>query len=238
MYYISTYQDGFFIKETTLRKNVCILTLEDRDEEYVKCHNESVTNYCNKHGYTYIFQKKYNSNLPIYWHKLLFVRDHLSEYDYVMWLDSDTIIYDDNIRLEVLLNDKHIYLGSTYPGTIFSEYNAGIFIIRNSPEGHSFINDCLENYLSNKDCMKNGRHVLKGKWAGICYEQGVMNYMARFIWKHKNNTRSIPYNIFMSNNIIEESGFILHLCGEGQVKIPKVYKRLMNKNDNKNNKNI
>lgn len=255
-YYIMIYQNRFRLNNTNQIKNIAILTLEDRDEEYIKCHNNSVNNYCNKHGYKYIFQEKYPSDLPVYWHKLLFVKDHLIYYDYILWLDSDTIICNDNIRLESLLlnemnemsgtnersginemnetDQKHkmsvtnIYIGSDYPGGIFQAYCSGVFMIKNSKESINFIDDCINHYLNNDDCKDNDKNILKGKWAGMCYEQGVMNYMIKS--KYKSIVKNIPCNIFMTDPNNEESDFILHLCGKGKSKIPLVYNKIISSN--------
>src|SRR5437870_4483837 len=133
-----SYHNSIFTPLPVFDKKIAILTLEDRDEEYVRCHNTSVTSYCKKHGYDYIFQKnKYPSNLPVYWHKLLFVQEHLPKYDYVLWLDSDTLILDDTIPLEHLIDGTHFYIGTDwYPfieshRSFWKTYNSGIFMVRN-----------------------------------------------------------------------------------------------------------
>lgn len=196
MYYIKTYQDGKFQLKKE-KKKICILTLENREEEY-------------------IFQKNYESELPIYWHKLLFCKEHLPNYDYILWLDSDTIIYNPEIKIESLLNDKHVYIGTDYPyiSSIFCPYNSGIFIIQNSKEGSNYLNDCI----------KDGKYVLSGIWAGMCYEQGVMNHLIQ--WKYKNVTKIIPPHIFTSSDRKEESSFILHLFGKSKKKIPEIYRKI------------
>lgn len=223
--------DEFQFNQYPQKAKIAILTLEDRTAEYIECHHHSVKKYCDKHGYTYIFQPKYDSKLPIYWHKLQFVKDHLKNYDYILWLDSDTIIYNDEIRLESIINGyNHLYIGADYPGHIVNPYCSGIFLIRNSKESFAFIDDCLNNYLNNPACLDiNGNYKLNGGWAGMCYEQGVMNYMLKDKYKHI--VRNIPVNIFTSDYNLDKSNFILHRYGHGKEKLHEIYQRLRSNQD-------
>lgn len=87
------------------KKNIGIITLENRNLEMNKYHNQSLQKYANKHGYDYLFYNDYKNDekeLPIYWKKIQIVLDLLKNhnYDYVMWTDSDVIIKDYDIPIE------------------------------------------------------------------------------------------------------------------------------------------
>jgi hypothetical protein len=102
-----------------------------------------------------------------------------------MWADSDTIIPDSSKSLDQFISE------TGEPDIIMSKYHsilpldnafcAGVFLIKNSDIGKSFINDCLLKIKSKSGCIINGKE--QGFWAGICYEQGVMNMLIREQYK-------------------------------------------------------
>lgn len=86
--------------------------------------------------------------------------------------------------------------------------NAGVFAISNSEIGINFLSECI-NYI-NKDCL-NINGSLKGKWAGICYEQGVMNILIND--KYYPNTTVLTNRIIFNYNVCLNDVFIMHLYG-------------------------
>lgn len=117
------------------------------------------------------------------------------EMDYFIWLDSDTIISHPEIPIEYLLNinqTKSIFIGKDYPCRKIDPYCAGVFIIKNNSIGYQFIIECINIYLSRTKCINDEKYILTGKYAGECYEQGIMNELL--------NTHII--NIYMKLNSI------------------------------------
>lgn len=194
--------------------NKCaIVTFENRKDEYVNLHNQNVINYCKKWNYEYLFYDKCIHN--VYWCKIYLVLDALKsgKYDYVLWMDSDSIIKNPTISLDAIVN--------RYSSDIFvnldngnSVYCSGVFIIKNSPIGISYLEDCIK--LNNKNCLTNN-NKLKGRWAGLCYEQGVMNKL--IFEKYYKNTTCLPKYIVFNEGIDDsmktcnKDTFILHLFG-------------------------
>jgi len=162
---------------------VTIVTLEDRPlTELLALHNRSVQEYADYHGYEYRFRDSFESPLPIYWKKVHWVNQVLEEgtADYVLWLDSDTIIPRPRVPLSAIIAqdpEASIYIGRDWPHMPMHTYNAGVFLIRNSETGRRFIAECLEHITNHAACLVDDKPVLKGAWAGACYEQGVMNQL-------------------------------------------------------------
>lgn len=222
-YYLSYYNNN------PIKAKIAILTLENRDVGYIDIHNKSLLRYCQKHDYDYIFKESYDSDLPIYWHKMLMIRDYLKYYDYVMWLDSDTIICNYDIRIESILNQKYdVYIGRDHPAIVSNIYCAGIFMIKNSDIGRAYINDCIELYLNDDYCKTDGKPSLNGKYAGRCYEQGVINYMSKT--KYRKNTLSMPDRIFRNIALEGDKCFILHFYNPDRSKTSEYFKHLFEKN--------
>jgi hypothetical protein len=160
------------------KNRILIITFDDRKNvEYINLHNKFFTEYAEKYGYEYKFEHIYNENLNTnaYWYKIYLVKYYLDTnlYDYVMWIDSDTIILNNNVNLNDFLNSYSSDLFFCDDNQAIEKINAGIFIIKNSRIGKQYINDCINNFCN--QCIKNGEKKLKGRWAATCYEQGVMN---------------------------------------------------------------
>ena len=130
-----------------------------------------------------------------------------NKYDYVIWLDSDTIIKNFNIDMGNILNmfSSDIYIGSDNNNSIDIS-NAGVFIIKNSDIGINFLNDCI-SYVSDKCINDDGS--LKGNWAASCYEQGVMNIL--IVDKYSNYTTILTNDIIFNYNVCSDDVFIMHL---------------------------
>lgn len=191
---------------------IIITTLETRKIKFLDLHNKSVQYYCDKHGYIYDFRTQYNNSLelPVYWQKLQLVQDLLnSDCDYVLWLDSDSIICHPEIPLEYLISkntDTSIFINKDFPCGINEPYCAGVFMIKNDTVGKAFINDCIETYINNEKCKKDGKLGLNGVYAGECYEQGTMNILLKS--KYKNNMIQVS-NDFIMNTIYPCYGTVI-----------------------------
>jgi hypothetical protein len=191
---------------------IAIITFENRkDIEYINLHNKNLTEYCKKWNYDYLYYDKCIHN--VYWCKIYLVLDALKtgKYDYVMWMDSDTIIKNPLLSLDGIVN--------RYSSDIFvnldngsSAYCSGVFIIKNSMAGKSYLEDCIK--LNNKNCLSETNEII-GSWAGMCYEQGVMNKL--IFEKYYKNTTCLPRYVVLNDAIDEKmticdyDTFIIHL---------------------------
>lgn len=169
---------NLLLKPIDKKNKILIITFDDRPNiTYIKNHNENFKNYADKYGYEYKYEHVYNQNLNTnpYWYKIYLVKYYLDTnlYDYVMWVDSDTMILDDSIDLNLYLNSYSSDLFLCDDNQLIEKINAGIFIIKNSKIGKQYLNDCINNFCV--DCIKQGEKKLKGRWAATCYEQGIMN---------------------------------------------------------------
>jgi hypothetical protein len=178
-------------------------------------HNKNIQEYCNLHNYTYIFKNSYENklNLPIYWKKIQLVKDLIenNNFEYVIWMDSDTLIIDKSLKIEDILYNKYsIYMGKDMNSKF--NLNAGVFIIKNDDIGVSFLNECINVYVNRDSCKdKFGNYALNGEWSKDCYEQGVMNELIKT--KYFNNFKLLDNHIVLNTFIPNTTCFILHLFG-------------------------
>lgn len=200
--------------ETIVKYKILFLTFDNRNNEnFVKIHNENIKSYCDKYNYEYKYYSECNKN--IYWCKIYLMLDELktNKYDYIIWLDSDTIINNFNIDINTIVNmytdDIFISYQNDFNWYTNKTLNAGIFIIKNSLIGIQFLEDCI-NTFENKKCL-NEDNSLKGIYAAMCYEQGIMNNL--IFKKYYNNTAILGNDIFYNGNKCNKKSFILHYCG-------------------------
>jgi hypothetical protein len=212
----------FFVRDkekfTNKPVKLAVLTYESRNlPKLLQLHNQNMRQYCAKYNYDYIFTNKYDNQLqlPVYWKKLQLVKDLLSNryYDYVLWMDTDAFFLDLNKKIESIINlspTSSIFIGKDYGEETFC---SGVFIIKNNQIGRTFIDDCITHYINSPSCKRNGKYSLEGQWAGMCYEQGVMNF--------KINTNYKDHTYIFSENIVYNadqeppfSSFIIHIFGD------------------------
>lgn len=196
------------------KNKILFITFDNRNAEYIVMHNNNLDSYANKYDYSYKFLTKCQYN--VYWCKIQFVLDELlsNNYDYVIWLDSDTIIKDSTIDIGDVLNrySSDIFVGSDNI-TKSDLINAGIFIIKNSESGIEFLRDCIRNVK--KTCF-NDNGTLKGLWAATCYEQGQMNLLIAD--KYYDKTTVLPNDILLNYNMCTEDTFLMHLYASSDQK--------------------
>ncbi|AYV77981.1 MAG: putative glycosyltransferase [Edafosvirus sp.] len=199
--------NNLITKPINKKNKILIITFDNRPTlEYVIEHNKNLSQYSQKWKYEYIFYDKCSYN--IYWCKIYMVLDALesNKYDYVMWMDSDTIIKNMNTSLDSIVNNysSDIFVGTDLNYPII---NAGVFIIKNTLIGKNFLKDCIA-YL-NPTCV-NADKTLNGLWALTCYEQGNMNILIKL--KYSQHTTILPTNLIYNHDECNENVFIMHLC--------------------------
>jgi hypothetical protein len=160
--------------------------------------------------------------------------------DYVVWLDSDAVIANMDIPFEYIIskcNYKDIIISHDDSFKLLLQIlSAGAFFIKNNEVGRSFINDCIHFIEQSSDCIVDAKE--QGLWAGICYEQGVMNYLIKTIKKYRKNvyvtSKSIIYNTgYYFNNYNLDFGkyYILHLAGKGNTERAECFKEILSYNN-------
>jgi hypothetical protein len=193
---------------------IALVTLETRPSNMLNMHNKNIKKYADKHGYTYIYLNDYKNDLklPIYWKKLQLLKELMenTNYDYIVWLDSDTIIIEDDIRLESIIDKtrKGIFIGYDKYNNL--NLNAGVFILRNDNKTLRFIEQCINTYLNREKCKnEQGEYVLNGEWSKDCYEQGIMNEL--LFKDYKKELKVLKPYVVTNDSKPEKRCFILHL---------------------------
>jgi hypothetical protein len=207
------------------RRAVEILTLETRrDLRVLHAHDRSLRDYAARHGYVYASTGAFDPPGPVltvYMRKLQFMLAALerSTAEFVMWMDSDTMVSHPSVALEEALElapAACVYIGIDIKASLADligmyTYNAGVFILRRCEVSRAFLRDCIAQYMANPACVKDGTYVSSGPWAGECYEQGVMNAQLR--GAYRDVVCQLPVAFAASSWLVLPGAVIMHAHG-------------------------
>lgn len=93
--------------QTGKEKKIAIVTLYDKKyEEFAKYSIPNKIQYANKHKYDLIyFNGSLDTTRPPQWSKIKAVQNIINEYDWVWWIDVDSLIMNHEVTLESIIDD-------------------------------------------------------------------------------------------------------------------------------------
>jgi hypothetical protein len=89
--------------------NIAVISIQT-PEIYCYSKYTSVINksYCDKYRYEYI---QYNHSLdttrPIPWSKIIAIKKHIEDFDWIYWIDADAIFFNHDLKIEDHINDQY-----------------------------------------------------------------------------------------------------------------------------------
>lgn len=233
--------------KTTEKTKLKILIIQDgaydKYPEYIKYTKLINKAYCEKWGYEYKFIEHKLDEMPPYWLKVYDINEYIQKniYDYVGYLDCDAIFYDFDYSIEDVLSfihertDKYfdVYIGQD--PSFFTVLNTGVFLFKKTDFSkklvESWLNACMnsEKQLTNR-CnnwsFNNKKWTCKNcDWAGINYEQGVLNQLYEL---YPENIALLEES-FLSNLHIKRDSYILHAMDKSSSTRLDIFKDLYEK---------
>lgn len=109
--------------------------------------------YCEKHGYKFRMCRENNHPIPTF-NKILTVQQ--SGADWILWLDSDCLIFRDDFRVEDLCLSHDLSIAQDSNGAC-----AGAFLLRNCEWSQSLLSAWLFLGPMPTDCRKGDQDTLK-----------------------------------------------------------------------------
>ena len=80
---------------------LCSLVLGDAYKKRMEPCTQSQSEYAEKHGYTRITDETvYDAIRPYSWYKIKITKKYLKDYDYLVWIDADVMITNQDRRIE------------------------------------------------------------------------------------------------------------------------------------------
>jgi hypothetical protein len=116
--------------------------------DYAQHSIKNLTNYANKHNYTLIiYDQLLSPNVSPCWNKVLAILGNLKNYDYVMWIDADAIIYNQDVPITKFTNENNSKeLLICYDCAKESEcINSGVMIVKNTDWAYNLFKKTWES---------------------------------------------------------------------------------------------
>lgn len=135
-----------YVWKPKIKIAVCSLTVGEEYKKITKYGRKTKILYCQKHGYDFFDEETdVDYNRPLAWSKINIIKKHLLDYDYIIWIDGDTFIMNDNIKLEEIISDytnnKDITVArdiSVIENRVL--INTGVMLIKNTEWVMKFLN--------------------------------------------------------------------------------------------------
>ena len=87
----------------------------------------TMQSWCERHGYEFVTETKIDEARPASWSKIPLLQKHLDRFDWMLWIDADAIVFDQETRLERYL-DEHADL--IIAADDISTINCGVMAMR------------------------------------------------------------------------------------------------------------
>lgn len=181
--------------------------------------------YAQRMGYDYLFLDKSGVVLPPYWEKVFLVQKYLSDYDFVMWLDTDAVIHGKG-PIPGLDSGADMILCPDPPYWP-SRFNAGVFVVKNTYAGHSIVHHWLKGYNPRSWIHHKGGWKCHGEWAGYDYEQGYFD--KELLDRCRKHLLIHDFRVFQTTTISEiaSNTFVVHFAAERKYGIGDYVRRYL-----------
>lgn len=197
----STYNPG---------KKIAIVSLYTPEiSDFATCSEKSIREYCELQGYTfYIYREKLDADASANWSKAKCLLNHIEDHEHIIWMDSDTLIFNPQKRFEEIISKlsstKKIAacqdIGSN--NTKMSKgsmLNSGVLIFCN----HPYSINILKKWL-NFDGDKSSLYASGGDQEILCE---ILKKSDGFGY----NRKIFPMNEFNTEpRLVDKDTFIIH----------------------------
>jgi predicted O-methyltransferase YrrM len=105
----------------------------DEIADFAHYSEKNIRQYCKKHNYTfYVYRDKIEKNSSPNWSKAGSILNHISDHEYIVWIDSDALIFDKNKKFETIIGKcaKNKYIIACEDIGKNSMLNSGVLIFK------------------------------------------------------------------------------------------------------------
>ena len=184
-------------------KKIAIVSLYTPEiADYAICSEMSVRDYCLKQGYTfYVYREKLQDDASANWSKARAILNHFDDHEDIVWMDSDTVIYNSEKRFEDILDKcsstKKIIACEDVGNN--SMLNSGVLIFRN----HNYTKNIIKKWME-----------FKGDKSSLYASGGDQEILCKILKSSDGfgfNRKIFPMNKFNTDpRMIDDDTFILH----------------------------
>ncbi|KAH9879100.1 hypothetical protein J1614_002535 [Plenodomus biglobosus] len=198
---------------------VAIMTFVTEERSYLHLSLKNKAHYARRHGYDFIMEyESHTDRAVVFWKFNMAERLIKSgKYDWIWWVDFDTIITNTNIKLTDIIDEA--LRNATNPHEVdylfthdCNGFNAGSFLVRGHERSLKFIHDswAIHDQAKQKDInMSEQDSTVK-----LMKEDEVSASRVRVVPQWKLNAFPSEIACFDDSNQVWEHGmFILHFAG-------------------------
>jgi GR25 family glycosyltransferase involved in LPS biosynthesis/lipopolysaccharide biosynthesis glycosyltransferase/predicted O-methyltransferase YrrM/mannosyltransferase OCH1-like enzyme len=184
-----------------LGKKIAIVSMYTSDiSEFGTYSEESIKDYCLKNNYTfYIYRSNPDPHSSPNWAKPKLILNHIIDHDYIIWMDSDTIILNPEKKIEDITGStkKEIIASSDIGGK--SMINSGVIFFKNSEF-------CLKILESWKNFKGDKSHLYASGG-----DQEILCSLIRQVDPINAHTEIMDMSAFNTDpRLVKDDTFILH----------------------------
>jgi len=164
--------------------------------------------YCKKWGYDFVYETRARDETrPVSWSKIKLIQAILAQYDWVFWIDADTLIMDDSISANSLIDqDSSFLICEDAVGMI----NAGVFLVKNT----SLMHELLADIYRREEFIHHG-HWEQAALCQILTEDHPNKEAIKILPQRTMNSYSwetaLPINEGYGPGIYHDGDFLVHL---------------------------
>lgn len=179
-------------------------------KEYAQYSSLINTIYANRHGYSYMVwdQDLIPPNYSVYYNKIVALHRALKSnmnFEWVLYLDSDAIITNHNIKIEDIINkhqNKEIIMAKDLNGK-----NNGVILMKNTPNMADYLQQCYTDarFFGHQTPEQAAMFVILDENPKYADKIGweTMQFFNGYLLKYQNMEHDEP--------LWNETSFILHL---------------------------
>ncbi len=137
----------FFPTAVCTKSSIAMVTISTPNRAiFAQYTLQSFRSYAERWGYDfYCLQDSLDASRPVPWSKILAVKNLLSKYDWVVWIDDDVFITNPTKSLKFFIEkcpDSTELIFTTHRefAQRFDDVNSGVFCVKNTPFGQEFLN--------------------------------------------------------------------------------------------------
>lgn len=105
----------------------------------------SYEEYCKIHGYDFLVKTEFNSERPMPWGKFELMFDKLPIYDWIFYVECDSMLMNQTIKLENIIDDNYDIVISKSSRLDIIEVNTGPIMIKKSEWSKQFLYEILNH---------------------------------------------------------------------------------------------
>jgi hypothetical protein len=183
-------------------KKIAIVSLYTKEiSEFAIYSEQSIKEYCLKQGYTfYVYRENLNNSGSANWSKPQAILNHIQEHDHIIWMDSDTLVFNTNKRFESIIDQasKKFIIATKDIGD-HCMLNSGVLIFKS----HNYTKNLLKKWRD-FDGDKSSLYASGG-------DQEILCEILRKTDPFGYNRKILKMNEFNTDpRLINSETFILH----------------------------